>query len=58
MLPKPDERVKERLLTTRIPSPAPEGKPISKKDEKPTPKSDDFNEYDYSDSTELDDTQW
>ncbi len=60
MLPETNDgqkRIKKYLLENATP----EVNPIPKKDEdskKETPKNDDYNEYDYSDNTELDDKDW
>ncbi len=50
----PNDRVKKRLLTTRLPDSAPEGKPVPKKEYK----NDDYNEYDINDNEDLDDKEW
>ncbi len=58
MAPTLYDRVKERKLTTSNPSPALDKDKVPKKDEEKTPVSDEFNEYDFTDTPDGDDTQW
>ncbi len=55
---QPTDEGQKRIKKYLLENATPEVKPIPKEEKKETPKNDTFNEYEYSDNENEDDTQW